>query len=328
MTDEAFLQSIREDPDADGPRLMYADWLEERGDPRGEFIRTQCALAREPQPAGAEELRAREKKLLAANRAKWNRPFKGLPVKVGYRRGFVERISCPDVPAFLEVADAVFAAAPVQELQFERGRGAVPPLVALPHLARVRALRFGLAGVEPKPLTGIMGGGAADATPQGARALAASRHVTGLRALAIRGGPLGPKGVEALAVSARLAGLTSLDLYDTGCGDAGARAVAESPHWRKLTELSLEASHVGDPGVEALAASPNMAGVRTLNLFCNELWDRGARALAASPYLGRLTQLRLSPAGDLNDEARQALLARFNERAGTAIVPFLRGRRS
>ena len=41
--DDAFLQAIIEDPDHDAPRLLYADWLEERGDPRGEFIRVQCA---------------------------------------------------------------------------------------------------------------------------------------------------------------------------------------------------------------------------------------------------------------------------------------------
>ena len=45
---EAFLQAIRESPDDDGPRLMYADWLTERGDPRGEFIRLQCELAQLP----------------------------------------------------------------------------------------------------------------------------------------------------------------------------------------------------------------------------------------------------------------------------------------
>jgi uncharacterized protein (TIGR02996 family) len=39
---EAFLKAIQEQPEDDGPRLMYADWLEERGDPRGEFIRVQC----------------------------------------------------------------------------------------------------------------------------------------------------------------------------------------------------------------------------------------------------------------------------------------------
>lgn len=41
----AFLQVILETPDDMAPRLMYADWLEERNDPRGEFIRVQCGLA-------------------------------------------------------------------------------------------------------------------------------------------------------------------------------------------------------------------------------------------------------------------------------------------
>jgi uncharacterized protein (TIGR02996 family) len=32
--DDAFLQAIIERPDDDAPRLIYADWLDERGDPR------------------------------------------------------------------------------------------------------------------------------------------------------------------------------------------------------------------------------------------------------------------------------------------------------
>jgi uncharacterized protein (TIGR02996 family) len=39
-----FLEAIREHPDDDGPRLVYADWLDERGEARGEFIRTHCLL--------------------------------------------------------------------------------------------------------------------------------------------------------------------------------------------------------------------------------------------------------------------------------------------
>lgn len=43
MTDhDAFLEAICERPEDDFPRLQYADWLDERGDPRGEFIRVQC----------------------------------------------------------------------------------------------------------------------------------------------------------------------------------------------------------------------------------------------------------------------------------------------
>lgn len=41
-----FLAEIKADPDADAPRLIFADWLEERGDPLGEFIRLQCLQPR------------------------------------------------------------------------------------------------------------------------------------------------------------------------------------------------------------------------------------------------------------------------------------------
>src|SRR5262249_30478553 len=42
----ALLGAIGEAPEDDAPRLVYADWLEERGDPdRAAFIRTQCRLA-------------------------------------------------------------------------------------------------------------------------------------------------------------------------------------------------------------------------------------------------------------------------------------------
>jgi uncharacterized protein (TIGR02996 family) len=37
--DAGFLEAICANPDDDVPRLIFADWLEERGDPRGEFIR-------------------------------------------------------------------------------------------------------------------------------------------------------------------------------------------------------------------------------------------------------------------------------------------------
>lgn len=43
----ALLQAILDEPDADDRRLVYADFLEEQGEPeRSEFIRVQCELAR------------------------------------------------------------------------------------------------------------------------------------------------------------------------------------------------------------------------------------------------------------------------------------------
>ena len=44
--DSGFLQAIRDNPDDDAHRLVYADWLQERGDPRGEDLRLECELLR------------------------------------------------------------------------------------------------------------------------------------------------------------------------------------------------------------------------------------------------------------------------------------------
>jgi uncharacterized protein (TIGR02996 family) len=57
MTDrDALLRTIAEDPDDDAPRLVYADWLDEHGDPRqAEFIRAQIAMARRPAGAPVDE---------------------------------------------------------------------------------------------------------------------------------------------------------------------------------------------------------------------------------------------------------------------------------
>jgi uncharacterized protein (TIGR02996 family) len=46
--EEPFIRQIVANPSDDSLRIVYADWLEERGDPRGEFLRIQTALTRMP----------------------------------------------------------------------------------------------------------------------------------------------------------------------------------------------------------------------------------------------------------------------------------------
>jgi uncharacterized protein (TIGR02996 family) len=49
MTDETtFLQAVEADPGDPALRLVFADWLDERGDPRGPFVRLQGELAAMP----------------------------------------------------------------------------------------------------------------------------------------------------------------------------------------------------------------------------------------------------------------------------------------
>ena len=48
-TGDAILRAVFDSPYDDTPRLVFADWLEEHGDPlRAEFIRLQCELAGQP----------------------------------------------------------------------------------------------------------------------------------------------------------------------------------------------------------------------------------------------------------------------------------------
>lgn len=52
--DFPFLRAIFHRPDDDAPRLVYADWLEERGDPRAEYLRLEVELRRLPKGADAQ----------------------------------------------------------------------------------------------------------------------------------------------------------------------------------------------------------------------------------------------------------------------------------
>lgn len=110
MTELDLLDAIIASPDDLSLRLVAADWYEERGDPRGEFIRVQCRLAEAN--CGPEESRGlvdRADRLHSEFAREWDRPLHrlltaaGLPGQVGpaplpirgwtYSRGFVESIT-------------------------------------------------------------------------------------------------------------------------------------------------------------------------------------------------------------------------------------------
>src|SRR5947208_16752710 len=92
--DQAFLAAIVDDPDDDSLRLIYADWLEEQGDPRGEFIRVQCELARLAEDDRRRwELADRERALLAEHEQRWVGPVRDLVSRWRFRRGFIEEVT-------------------------------------------------------------------------------------------------------------------------------------------------------------------------------------------------------------------------------------------
>src|SRR5262245_26840333 len=94
---QAFLEAIREAPEDDTHRLVYADWLDDHGnEARAKFIRLQCQLAALPsKDARRHDLAKRERELLAAHRNAWLGPLaKELPFdRCTFRRGFPEEVS-------------------------------------------------------------------------------------------------------------------------------------------------------------------------------------------------------------------------------------------
>jgi len=89
MTDgEALYRAVLESPDDDAPRLVWADWLEENGDPeRAEFVRLQCRWAiLEPGDPTRDEMCERWMGLLESRRRQWTSRI-GPPEDCGFWRG-------------------------------------------------------------------------------------------------------------------------------------------------------------------------------------------------------------------------------------------------
>ncbi|HJZ54493.1 MAG TPA: TIGR02996 domain-containing protein, partial [Gemmataceae bacterium] len=119
----ALMRAIRDCPEDDLPRLAYADYLAENGDPdRGEFIRIQVDLSRLPDTdPRRRELEDREHELLAENEPHWLDGLASPEREVGgsglhgwrWERGFVVDVAATPL-AMLEHAADLFADHPVR----------------------------------------------------------------------------------------------------------------------------------------------------------------------------------------------------------------------
>src|SRR5215831_10162556 len=142
FTDEQpFLDAIQARYHDDGPRLVYADYLEETGDDeRAELVRVQIALARmnEEHPRRAE-LANRQDELHNAQRARWTALLDGLVAAVEFRRGVLDSVAV-DTAVFLARGDELFARVPARRLRLLDDAGVLPKLIRSPLLARVREL--------------------------------------------------------------------------------------------------------------------------------------------------------------------------------------------
>ncbi|MFM7151837.1 MAG: TIGR02996 domain-containing protein, partial [Gemmataceae bacterium] len=105
ILEDAFLATIREHPYDDAPRLIFADWLEDHGDPdRATFIRLQVDRARcKPHDLRQRKLLALEEPLLHEHEHRWRETLPHLDGVTweDFSRGFVEGVFVPDVDTLL-----------------------------------------------------------------------------------------------------------------------------------------------------------------------------------------------------------------------------------
>jgi uncharacterized protein (TIGR02996 family) len=317
---DAFLQAILEHPDDDIPRLIFADWLEERGDPRGTFIRLQCQRAalthRDP---AFKELLAQESALLRHNEAEWSKPVLRLVDEVEYRRGFIEHVSVT-AARFLKNANRLFRLTPIRSVKLTRLTSLIREISECPQMARVRelnlshnpeaagtrSLRLLVQSPHIHQLTGLRLFDCG-ATPLSATLLASTPALGRLAALELGRNSVGDDGATLLATSPHLANLRELSLYGNGVMGPGAIALASSPTFR-LTHLDLGANTSANPGAPAIAGSASCSELRRLVLRTCSIGNAGVEAIATSPHLGRLEYLDLH-SNHINDMGLQALAA-------------------
>jgi uncharacterized protein (TIGR02996 family) len=144
MNDAAFLQAIREHPDDDTHRLVYADWLDENGNPeRAEFIRVQTELARldEFDPR-VPPLRQREHSLRTGQLAAWGAVLGDLVLGFEFDRG-IPANAILTAQAFLANADRLFRVFPGRGVRLMSVYKHSRALASSPHLAGLTLLDLG-----------------------------------------------------------------------------------------------------------------------------------------------------------------------------------------
>ena len=315
--ESAFIDLVLQNPDDDGPRLVYADWLEEQGDcDHAEFIRLQCELAR----TQADDRRRldseyRQASLLLNHRQEWepsfDRPFVGSQLRFEFVRGFPELHT--DIHTFLALEYQFLAGFPVTMVHLDRDdehpededREFWDRLVLCPFLDRVATINMFLIGAE-------------------VQLLLESPHLTRLQSLSATLIEMTNRDANQLASHPAMASVTNLQLILADelrphseaamtLGDEAARGIGASPLMSNLRRLSLAGNAVGNEGAAALANSPHLADLRHLDLATNHISERGALALAESPFLQQLEWLGLAynfpgPRGE------EALRKRFGEK--------------
>lgn len=222
---DVFFQEIQSDPEDVVPRLVYADWLEENGDPLADLIRVQCELADLPVDSpDRAELVQQERALLMEHQETIVEPLqKFSPHALEVNRGFVESIRL-DADVLIQNADEIVRLLPgLCSLTIRKSGKHLDDLVKLPQLRHVKSLSLGMAGLQNG----------------GVQKLLSSPHWSGLVELNLRGNGLTVIGLQWLSECEAMSGIRRLDLSNNEVTSQGLSRLRTSDYFQNLQHLAL-----------------------------------------------------------------------------------------
>jgi uncharacterized protein (TIGR02996 family) len=324
----SLLASILDHPFDEAARQVYADWLIERGDARGEFIAVQneLALGRVDEERRAQLL-SREQALLDANAPRWLKGVSESDLRVSFANGFVDAVTVLDAEGLFSAA-STFDREPLRQVVVKTSRTLdVSRFLALGFVSRLSSLELVVSEA-----------GSACLTRSGFAALCATRRLRRLTSLGLVGQDIGDEGAAILAregphafpnltrlqiIGDRLTaaairqlgrtrwftGLSSLMLDENTLGPEGASELADV-RFRRLVHLSLGGNRIGSDGALALSSSSALSRLTGLWLHSNGIGAMGAQAISSSPSLAGLQRLILD-ANPIGKRMRQVIAERL-----------------
>ncbi|MDB4614675.1 TIGR02996 domain-containing protein [bacterium] len=273
---QGLLNAIVSHPDNDLPRLVYADWLEDQGDPQSEFIRIQCEMAQLERWEPAYERLDASREQLEKKHAKLWRKQAGVKCRSQFERGLLTWMTLSG-KAMAELDPVVFQQSPITSVQLTHLTTAKLQLLHKSGMMKhVRGLKFSasasdshilsLLQMAPASLRRLDFSGRYQLSPELAIGIAQSKFAKRLQQLYMRACEVPELFFKALANGGGLPGLQRLEF-------GGGFSVARPVHLGSLKLHKVRQFRIGGKlrvvDVQQLLALPlkklthlNMRGTR------------------------------------------------------------------
>ncbi|MFO0554365.1 MAG: TIGR02996 domain-containing protein [Polyangiaceae bacterium] len=270
--------AIVESLDDDEPRLVFADWLADRGDIRAELIRLQCRLARLTvldSPDERAALQNRTTRILSEYRASLAGDVARFATAHRFRRGFVYEVTM-NASAFVQHGERLFTSQPIERLVLKPwDAAALAQIGTAPVLDRVRSLVLEPARGQVRCDVGALG---------------AATRLQSLRELELTGCASNPQSWSDLFSAIRAPRLEVLGLEAVVMSAAGLIALARNSTIQSIRKLDLRraTSQSSPMRVGAVGRPPDEA----------EICTRAFHTLGSSAVFAKLERLALGAAWD------------------------------